>query len=438
MINQNTFLSKVKALLFRNFSNMSQDSRNIMLFTFEGVLITLVNNMINNNNNLFATRLGATDFQVSLVTSLPQFVGILVLIPGGILTDRMLNKRKMVIISLMCLTAAYIAIGFVPEMGKYRYFAFLILLSLSAGPMTMYNATWQAYFSDVVPLESMNRTYSVRIKGTFLISIIAPVFTGLLLASASSNSGKIRFHQSFFWAAGLLLIFQILVLKRITGGNVKSHEGIRFKDLIKTASGLAHNKRFMGFIGVALFFYMTWHTDWTLYFIGQVKYLKMNEAWLGYVNVGGALVQFLTISFWSRINEKTGVRFPIILGSLGLALCPMAMIIGTSIKSGMGATVFLILNTIFNFAYATVMLNILQCLIQVIPQVNKTLSISIYNALVTLSNAVMPIVGVQIYAAFGSDRKALQLTFLIVFTARIIATGLWALRWWRHRKEIDW
>ncbi|HOQ00984.1 MAG TPA: hypothetical protein PK604_09240 [Acetivibrio clariflavus] len=57
--------------------------RNMYLFALEGMLITIINNIVSiNNNNLFATRMEANNFELSLVTSLPQFVGMLVLIPG--------------------------------------------------------------------------------------------------------------------------------------------------------------------------------------------------------------------------------------------------------------------------------------------------------------------------------------------------------------------
>ena len=41
--------------------------RAAIFFTMEGILFTLVNNMINNNNNLFAMRLGASDMEISLL-----------------------------------------------------------------------------------------------------------------------------------------------------------------------------------------------------------------------------------------------------------------------------------------------------------------------------------------------------------------------------------
>lgn len=118
--------------------NISKNqNRLLLLFTLEGMLITLVNNLVGNNNNFFATRLGANEFQLSLLTTLPQLVALLVLIPGGILTDRMKNKRNMVMISLLTLTMFYTLIGFVPMFHTNRFTAFLILFAASVGPMTI-------------------------------------------------------------------------------------------------------------------------------------------------------------------------------------------------------------------------------------------------------------------------------------------------------------
>lgn len=47
-------------------------NRLLLVFTLEGMLITLVNNLVGNNNNIFATRLGASDLQLSLLTYRPD------------------------------------------------------------------------------------------------------------------------------------------------------------------------------------------------------------------------------------------------------------------------------------------------------------------------------------------------------------------------------
>ncbi len=407
----------------------------MLLFTIEGILFTLVNNMVNNNNNMFALRLGASDMQISLLTTFSQIAGLIFLVPGAIMTDRLPNKRRMLIISLSMLAAAYLFIGFVPAFGAYRYMAFLIMLSISVCPLTVYNISWQAYFSDVIAVEHRNRVLSKRTAGTFLAGIVVSIVTGGLLASAADTQAKILIHQIFFWVACILLMLQIFVLSRIKSTGIGERTVIGLKDLAKAVSGLFKSRKFLGFFGAALFFYIAWQLDWTLYFIGQVRYLGMNEAWLSYVGIGGTLVQFLSVGFWSKINERMGVRFGIIPGGLSLIGCPIAMIIATSIPISMGPTVFLILHTIFNLTFATIPLNILQCLLEVIPEKNKTLSISIYTVFISLSNAFMPMLGVKLYTTLGGDLKALQISFVIICVIRIISMGLWVLRWLLLRRD---
>lgn len=407
----------------------------LLLFTIDGILITLVNNLIDANNNLFANRLGAGDYELSLVIMLPQLVAMMILLPGGILTDRMKDKKNMVSASLTVLAVVYILIGFVPFFGPYKLIAYLGLLALSLGPMTLYNLSWQSFFSDVVPIDKRNNILTFRTGVSFLIGITILLISGALLASVGAVGQKIMFHQGFYWVASILLLVQSRVLKRVKNATIEQSARINMKEFKLTLKDLIHNRKFLGFISVALFFYITWHVDWTLYFIGQTQYLQMNEVWLSWINIGKAIIQFLSIGLWSRINSRRGVRFGIIFASVGLAFCPISMIVSTSLPLEIGRVVFLVMNTVSCITLAITSLNLLQCLLQVLPEKNKTLNISIYTIMVTLSNAVMPLVGVTIYTKLGADLAALQLVFAGVFVLRIIATGLWTFRWWRLRLE---
>lgn len=413
----------------------AEQNGTIQLFAVEGILFALVNSLLLYNNSLYAIRLGATDLELSFLSTFPQLVGFLVLIPGGILTDRMPNKRRMVILSLSLLASAYLLISLVPVLQANRFYVFLVFLSFSLGPLMIYNASWQAYFSDMVPVDQRNGALTMRTRAMFLASILIPLLCGTLLASVSEIGVKIRMHQFFYLSVFVIIVFQIFVHTRIQGGNSGKQTIIKLAEIKNAVLDLAHNKRFLGFAGVALFFYMTWQLDWTMYFVGQVRFLKLNEAWLSYASIGAALMQFSTIGIWSRVNEKRGVRFSIILGSLGLSLCPLSIIIATSVPHDTGPLLFLILNTLSNLAFATIPLGILQGLLQVIPGENKTLSISIYTVLITLSNAIMPMVGVKLFTFLGANLQALHQTFYIIMVLRIIAASLWILRWQQLRAE---
>lgn len=410
----------------------------LLIFTIEGILYALLTNLVNNNNNLFALRLGASDFQVSLVSSLPQFIGVLVLIPIGILTDRMQNKQKVVTTSLLCIALVYLLIGFVPALGNIKLIVFLILLSISIGPMTSYNASWQAYFSDVVPFERRNKVLTLRTGCVFIINIATPFVTGALLASVSDNNQKIRYHQIFYFIGVALLVMQVLTLKRMKEGTrVIETSAFKLSEFKSTLKVLVKHKPFMKFLVVALFFYATWQADWTLFFLGEVNYLHMNEVWISYVSIGSAIAQFVTIGFWSRVNEKFGPKFGIIFTSLGLSLCPVGMIIATSLPLKHPQLIFLIINTLGNLALANTSLSIPQYLLLSIPENNKTLSISIYTVCITLSNAIIPMTGVKVYTILGGNLEALHKVFWSLFVLRLIAATFWFINWKDSKKDIN-
>ncbi|MDR3207329.1 MAG: MFS transporter [Oscillospiraceae bacterium] len=412
-----------------------EQNRPAILFTAEGILHTLVSNVVSGNNNLFAQRLGATDIQLSLVSALPQLMGLLILLPGGILSDRLKNKRTLLAAALLCVAFFYGLIAFTPFLPKARLEVFLGLLALASAPLVLYNMIWPAYFSDVVTLEQRNYTLTLRSYGTLCISFFSPLITGTLLASAPTNAAKISLHQLFFLLAVGFLFTQWLLLRRVPGGGVTPESKRTLRGYGEVIVQLAKDKRFLGFAGVALFFYLSWHIDWTMYYIGEVNYLHYDEAWLSYISIGNAVVQFVTIPIWSRINRRMGVRLGIIFGALGLSMNPLAMILSTSLPAGVGPTVFLCAHILSGFALATTSLNVVQNLLQVVPVKNKTLAISLYTMLTTFSNMLMPVMGVRIYTALGADLTALHGFFWLVFGLRLAAAALWALRWLRARRD---
>src|SRR5665648_1110316 len=101
----------------RSFRTNHQLAR---LLAAEGILFTLIITLAHNNNNLFASRLGATASDLGLIASLPPIVGMLTLIPFAMITDRLHNKKPMVIMSALGLGFLYILVGFVAFLDSNR------------------------------------------------------------------------------------------------------------------------------------------------------------------------------------------------------------------------------------------------------------------------------------------------------------------------------
>jgi MFS family permease len=414
-------------------------------YATDGLFAALAVNIASNNNNLFALRLGAGDYQLSLVQFLPQLFTMLILIPGGLFAGSLHNKRRLIIGALITGAVGYLLCALSPFFGltppsnnfvaTYSIYFFLAFLAFAAGSIAMYNISWQSFLPEVVDIKDRNRVLTMRSHMDVFISIPLPLLVGTILLHTAAGRGKITVHQCFYFFVALFLVLTAINYRRIKAVRPAAPKRVSFFETKKAVKSLLHNRQYLLFIAAALFFYMMWHFDWTLYFIGQVNYLKMNEFQIGITTLGSTTAQFLTMRFWSRINEKHGVVLPVTLGILGLSLCPIVMIISTSLPVSIAPFVFLPLHAIVSLPLATTTLNMLQCLLQVADEEYRSFSISVYTCLVCLSNAVMPVAGIALYRALGGDRNGLKLAFAIIFILRIAAAGLWLSRWrWQKNR----
>jgi MFS family permease len=398
-------------------------------YAADGLMIYTANNIIAYSNNLYAVRLGAGDFELSLVQFLPQFLTLLVLIPGGFLVDSALNKNKAVILSLAAAGAMYFGCSFAPFLSSGGIYLFLAFLSLATAAMAMFNISWQSFFPEAVVSEKRNDILALRTQVGVFVAMLVPLLAGAALALIEAPGYKTITHQIFYGLVLLLLSANAFHTRKFNAVQPAAPKRITKHEVKTAARRLARNKPFLCFAGAAMFFYMTWQMDWTLYFIGQSQYLRLNEFQLGLVTVGGTAAQFLTIRFWSKKNERHGVVLPMTFGILGLALCPISMISAVSMPASAGPYAFLLFNTLSNLAQATVLINVYLCMLEVTDGRYRSFTFSVFSCLTCLSNAVMPVAGVALYRALGGDLNGLRYTFWIVFILRILAAGIWLLRW---------
>ena len=418
-------------------------NRKLLLFGIEGLLFQFVYSLAAGNGigtNLYATNLGATDTQVSMVQLLSNLLAVALLLPAGILSDRTKNSKTMPVIILLFVGVMYFFYGTVPVMGEQRMVFFFLFVSLTAGLMAIYNAIWQAFFGDVTPLADRNRVYAFRNRFVFAISTVAPILLGTILTAMPDSERKLSVLRIFFYLCGALNLLNAFVLSRIPGGR-RSPEALAqipkfsFSAFSEVLRGLAHDKRFLIYFGSIMFFYMGWHLDWTMWYIGQTQYVGLTEAQLSWYSAACAILQLLTLGIFARANEKKTVHFTFIFCVLSLMLCPLTMLVSGLAPVGLRPAVFLVLGTLVCIPQGANNLCLVQMLLEVTPEKNRSLIVSLNMAFVTLSNAVMPFVGVQLYNALGADYNAFLLFNSIAFVWRSLALCLFLYRYFRFRRR---
>lgn len=401
-------------------------SKNTMFFIFEGAVGAIILNLANPFFSMFARRMGASDYEIGLVSSLPALVGILALVPGSLLVDRSGNKKRIVSVLILLVGIMYPLAALTPFLGSYRVTLFVTVIALMNWPFSVFNISWQSFFSDVM-VSSFNSAFTRRTRAATVVGTTTSLAAGLLLSYIpKSDSERIIMYQLFFSLSFALAIIQSWLLNRISVPHVfKSTEdkNNNYSMIKECLNNLLHHKEFRSFIILSFIFHVSWHMGWPLFFIYQVDVIGINEAWLSYVNVAVGFAGVLTYTFWGKTIEKKGARLILVFGTLGLSINALSMIL---IKS---QYLLLIQSTVTGLTFSAFTLAIFHNLIEVVPQKNKTINIAVYTTLINLSQFISPIIGVWLY-----KRTSIVFALGCVGILRLFASLLFLLRYLRSKK----
>ncbi len=412
-------ISRLKAL--------NSTSKNTMYFTFEGAVGAIILNLANPFFSMFARRMGASDYEIGLVSSLPALIGIMALVPGSLLVDRSGNKKKIVSRLILLFGVMYPLAALTPLFGNYKVPLFVTVIALMNWPFSVFNISWQSFFSDVM-VSNFNSAFTKRTRAATVVGTSTSLAAGLLLAYIpKDDTERIVMYQLFFGLSFLLAIIQSWLLNRVTSPNLQKDTGVQTKSLTtikECLNNLLIYKEFRTFIILAFIFHVSWHMGWPLFFIYQVDVIGINEAWLSYVNVAVGFAGVITYTFWGKIIEKKGARLVLIFGTLGLSVNALTMIL---VKSQFP---LLLQSTVTGLTFSAFTLAIFSNLIEVVPQKNKTINIAIYTTLIYLSQFISPLVGVWLY-----KRTSIIFALGCIGLFRLLATILFVLRYLRSRKH---
>ena len=428
----------MKKNLFYRVKKMPPSAQIMLLFAVEGVFLQYITSINSFGLNLYATNMGATDSQIGIIQMVPNIVACAALLPLGILADRLKSTKTIPLLTLLVMCAGYAFLGSVPVFGEGRMNLFFVSLAFTAGALAIYNAQWQAMFGAAVPLRQRNDVYAFRNQFMFVIGILAPVICGVMMGRCHTADGKLLVLRIFFYLSAVCVLLQAAAIKKIPAEKQeesrepeKAESRFSFSDLAEAVASVGKNKALRWFFVPVVFFYITWQLDWSMWYLGQVKYCKMSEMTLSICNGVFNIGQLAAVGIIAKVVRKKSADFALIFAGIGLCFCPMIMILVPHLPLAYRGVTFILLMTVLNAPQCAVALCTVQILLNAAPEKNRSLLISLFTMITTLTNSILPLLGVRLYTALGADLTALYQFNLIDLALRILSTiGLV----WRYQK----
>lgn len=380
---------------------------------WNGIFLASSMNLVNPYFSKFAIRLGASDYEVAMISSLPALIAVFTLLPGALWLNSTSNKHKLTGIITFAQKIFYLLFALLPLLPiNNKSFYFVVLVGLMNLPGALAIMGYQSTIGDIfLPIER-NSAMSLRNRYSDLSKLIIVFLSGQFLQQfAQNNETSIKAYQLIFLIAFIIAlgeVFTFMQFKNIPKNNVNIHKSNILKELIKD---LSNQKHFLSFVLCSLIFHFGWQMGWPLFSIYQINYLHADEGWLGIINVVASLASILTVTRWSILADSKSNTFALSLATLGMSITPILYTIARSLK------IFTILNILPGACTAGTLLILFNLLLEVTPEKNRTIYIALYTTLINISATISPLIGIWI-----KNNTNIYFTLCIVGILRLIGS----------------
>ncbi|RSD25593.1 MFS transporter [Mesobacillus subterraneus] len=361
---------------------------------FNGVASTIVMSMSNNYFALFAIGvLGASNYQVGLISSLPQIVGMFAMILGTAIMSRLSEKKKFtgrsILYTRLFLIGMFLVI-YLPV--EYRAWTFVLLIGLMNLPGSFAMLSWQSFIGDLVSDSRRSGFFSERNRILTIAGMITTLLIGIALQWFDKSNPLP--YQILFILAFLFGLLEVYYLNRHIEPAKKTKEekkGFNFGwDAYK-------HKPFIYFLICGLFFNFAWQLAWPLFNIYNIKYAHMTGFWISIITVANQVGQIISFKWWGRMADQHSNAKMLAVAAVGMATAPFMTILSTNMYY-----LTFVNFTSGLFVSGTVLLLFNQ-LLEVTKEENRGSYIAQYNILLAIIGFAAPQVGVYLLQITSID-----------------------------------
>lgn len=372
--------------------------------------------------SIFALRLGASNFLIGLLTSLPALMNVIFQIPAARLVERESDKKKILLVSGFLMRLPALLIALVPLLtARIQARAVVYITALGMIPTAVSTVSFTAMLAEVVAPQDRARVVSLRNAFLSATAMAIVLLAGKALDILPFPVG----YQLIFLLAFLASMVSLYYLGRVvipeTGRvqqvKVQPSQMLGTRHLLQLILAQRDYVRFT--LGAFLY-------HWGLYFpiplyaIYRVRTLQISDGWIGALAMLESGVTIVSYYAWGRFAQRQGSRLVLLLGLLGVCFYP----IGTALSRSV--TPLLLVSFIAGVAAPAFNLGLFNGLLEVVPGERRATYIAIFNTMMNIPAFIAPILGTTV-AGWVGIRTALwvggaaRITMFLAFAYLLLA-----------------
>lgn len=297
----------------RNFLNVQVDAIGIGIASAAGQFLPI-----------FLTRLGATNFQIGLLTAMPALSGLIL----AIFIGRFLQGRRRIVPwfsgARLLVISAYALTGLVPFVvaPELAIPAVLLIWLFATIPQIVVNVAFSVVMNAVA---GPTKRYELMSRRWSLLGLT----TALTVAVTGQVLDRIDFPINY------QLVFMGLSLGGLISYYFSSHidlpevetilekQGLSLRARLKENLALVANERAFVSFNLKRFVFITGQTlAIPLFPLYYVRVLHASNSWIGAIATAQTAVMLIGYFFWTRQSRRRGSRFVLLWTTFGISLFP--------------------------------------------------------------------------------------------------------------------
>ncbi|WP_240418979.1 MFS transporter [Paenibacillus periandrae] len=380
---------------------------------------------------VLAARLGATNNDYALLSSIPALFTILLVIPASIIIGRFHKQKRIIASMIMICRLFYFLLIFVPYMGVSSITALILLVSLYNATNSVIAVAWQSMMGEIIPASYRNRVFAQRNMWTGLCGCLVAFIAGWGIDSLTYPFGyQVAFSVGFVFAFIETWYFMRL---RIPSEEIIPHNQI-IEQIIPDKQSLQSNswidryklnqgRTYYLFCGSAIVYIFAWQAAWPIYAKIKADTLLATNTMISIDVIAGALGALLGYRLFARYADRRGTAWTVFVSALVLGLTPYFWLHAPNMN-----WVYLY-DFIGGIATAGFQQSVFNRLLEIVPEQGRQRGIAIYTTLSQISAIFAPIVGMKLFTVvnydasmtlIGTFRVLGSLCFLLIVTPRLM------------------
>lgn len=366
----------------------SVEDRNIRNVIVDGIGVGITSG-IGTFLSVFLVRLGASSFQVGLLTAMPALTGMFLAIAVSRFLERQRNIVPWYSRARFATFTTYVFTGLVPFFFREQAPVIIIgLWALATLPQTIVNVAFTVVMSGVAGPNRrfylMSRRWSIL--GFTNAIVVASVGQFLDLVAFPINY-QIAFIASF--AGGLLALAfssRIELPDRVPEPDANPGQSF-LTQLRHQAAVIRESPLFSRFLVSQFMFRFGLSMSIPLLPLYWVRQLNASDSAIGLINTVQGAILLIAYFFWARVTRRWGERTVLLLTSLGLVAHPLLTALTPVVEP------LIVYAAVGGFFSAGIELVLFDVLLATVPSKNQTTYVGVHASINNMAIFFAPLVG---------------------------------------------